>query len=66
MTNQLNFNMYFAKILRKKKQEKEAGNNFVLLPRSRNIIGQFMKTCLHTPIRISKFFKREAIEKSST
>ena len=38
-----------------KKQEKEAGTNFNFLSQPRNIIGQFIKTYLHRPIKILKF-----------
>ena len=35
-----------------KKQEKEASTNLILLSQSRNMVGQFMKTYLHRPIKI--------------
>ena len=37
-----------------KTQEKEAGTKFVLL--SRNVIREFMKTCLHRPMKILQSF----------
>ena len=46
-----------------KKQEKEAGINFILLSRSRQMIGWFMKTYLHRPINILQFLSRGKIQK---
>ena len=37
------------------KEEKEGGTHFVLLSRSRNMTGRFMKTYLHQPIKILQF-----------
>ena len=48
-----------------KNEEKEAGTNFVLLSRSRNMIGRFMKTYLHKPIKILQFLSRGKILKCS-
>ena len=44
------------------KQEKEAGTNFVLFYRSRNMIGRFMETYLHKPIKILQLLTRKIIQ----
>ena len=49
-----------------KKQEKEAGTNFVFLLWSRNMIGLFIKTYLHSPIKILQFLSRGKIQKCLT
>ena len=49
-----------------KKQEKEAGTNFPLLSRSKNMIGLFMKTYLHKAIKILQFLSSEKIKKCLT
>ena len=36
--------------------ENEADTNFVLLAWSRNVIGWFMKTYLHKPIKMLEFY----------
>ena len=41
---------FFIKNL--KKQDKEAGSNFILLCQSRNMVGQLKKAYLHRPIKI--------------
>ena len=49
-----------------KKKEKEAGTNFPLLSRSRNMIGWFIKTSLHKPIKILQFLSHGEIQKCLT
>ena len=49
-----------------KKQEKEASTNLILLSQSRNMVGQFMKTYLHRPIKILQFLAPWKIQTSST
>ena len=49
-----------------KKLKKEAGINFPLLSRSRNMIGRFMRIYLHKPIKILQFVSRGKIQKCST
>ena len=44
-----------------KMQGKEAGTNFILFSRSRNMIGQFTKTYLYRPIKILQLFTRRRI-----
>ena len=51
--------------MKSKIQEKEAGTNFVLSSQSQNIIGQFMKTYLHRPIKILQFLTPARIQKCS-
>ena len=48
-----------------KKQEKEAGTNFNLLTKSRNMIRQLMKTYLHRPTKILQFLTPGRIQKFS-
>ena len=43
-------------------QEREAGSNFVLLFQSRNMVGQFKKSYLHTPIKILHFLTPAKIQ----
>ena len=45
---------------------KQAGANFGLLSRSRNMIGWFMKTYLHKPINMLQFLSRGKIQKCLT
>ena len=46
-----------------KKQEKESGTNFLLFSITRNVIGQFVKICLHEAIKNSQFLIRGSIQK---
>ena len=46
-----------------KKQEKNAGTDFLLLSRSRYMMGQFMKAYLHKPIKSLQFLTRWRIQK---
>ena len=52
--------------MKSRKQEKEAGTNFVLLSQPRNMTGRFMKTYLHRPINILEFLTFGRIQKYLT
>ena len=47
-------------------QDKEAGTNFVLLRRLRNMVWQFKKAYLHRPIKILRFLTPARIQKNLT
>ena len=49
--------------MKKLEARKKADTNFVLLSQSRNMIGRFMKTYLHRPIKILQFFTPGRIQK---
>ena len=51
---------------KKKNVKKEAGINFLSLSWSRNMIGRFMKTYVHKPIKILQFLARGTIQKCLT
>ena len=55
---QTDYNGYFSLIRVLKSKKKEAGNNFVLLSRPRYMIGWFIKTSLHKPVKILQFPSR--------
>ena len=66
-----NYNTFKAKIYFSitkvlKSRKKIAGTNFVLLSRSRDMIGLFMKTFIHKPMKILQFFSRGEIKKCLT
>ena len=59
--------IYFSLIrVLKSKKNKLVLAFFPLLSRSRNMIGRFMKTSLHKPIKILQFLSRGKIQKYLT
>ena len=53
----------YKKLIFIKSYEKEAGINFVLLCKSRNVVGEFKKLYLHRPINILHFLTPARIQK---
>ena len=63
---QRDYNDYFFLIRVLKSKKKETGTNIVLLSWKGNMIGWFIKTYLHKPIKIVQFLSRGEIQKCLT
>ena len=63
---QRDYNGYFSLIRVLKSKKKETGTNTVLLSWKGNMIGWFIKTYLHKPIKIVQFLSRGEIQKCLT